>query len=376
MNICFICSEYPPALTGGIGIFIKTISEKLASRGHKIIVIGLYQDQNELIVMEKINDVSIYRIKKFTHLFGWIRSRIFLQNFLGRLIKKYQISLIEDNDWDLSTAFLNLDDVPIVLRLHDPLLGEYNSINDMHYLKRTFLKNIIKKSKKVVGVSQITIDSFTRLFNVESKEKYLKIYNGVKPSNQILNFPKGRKKLSVLFVGTLVEKKGIIQLIKAWKYVIKRYPDAQLNIIGKDGRYNGISMIKYLEKLLGSNIGSVFFHGHKSMTKVYEYYQKSYLVVIPTFYEAFSLVPLESMANGCPTIYTKLSSGPEIIKHGIDGLLVEPNNITEISDAICSLLKDEMYCKELSLNGQSRINNSFNYEVILEQNLNLYQSLT
>ena len=200
MNICFICSEYPPVLTGGIGIFTKTISENLASRGHKILVIGLYQDQNELIIKEKINNVFIYRIKKFTHIFGWIRSRILLQSFLGKLIKKYKIDLIEDNDWDFLTAFLKFDDVPIILRLHDPLLGEYNSINDMNYMKRICLKNIIKKSKKVVGVSQLTIDSFIRLFNVKNKEKYLKIYNGVKPNNQILDFPKGRKARNSVYI--------------------------------------------------------------------------------------------------------------------------------------------------------------------------------
>ena len=57
--------------------------------------------------------------------------------------------------------------------------------------------------------------------------------------------------------------------------------------------------------------------------------------------------------------YTKLSSGPEIIKNGIDGLLIDPNNSNEIADAICSLLNDEKFCKELSINGYNKINDFF-----------------
>ena len=148
MNICFVCSEYPPALTGGIGVFIKSISENLVLKGHKIFVIGLYKDQNELVKKEIINNVIVYRVKKFTNYFGWIRSRIYVYKFLRMIIKKHQIDLIEDNDWDLLTAFYHFKNMPLILRLHDPMLGEYKKLSDIGFFEKDIINKHSKEFKK------------------------------------------------------------------------------------------------------------------------------------------------------------------------------------------------------------------------------------
>ena len=223
MNICFVCSEYPPALTGGIGVFIKSISENLVLKGHKIFVIGLYKDQNELVKKEIINNVIVYRVKKFTNYFGWIRSRIYVYKFLRMIIKKHQIDLIEDNDWDLLTAFYHFKNMPLILRLHDPMLGEYKKLSDIGFLKRILLTNIAKNSKKVIGVSQLTIDSFVRLFNFKVNEKYIKIYNGVNPNRKILDFPKKEKTIGT-FCWHFSRKKRNYSINKSLELCYKKNP--------------------------------------------------------------------------------------------------------------------------------------------------------
>ena len=108
------------------------------------------------------------------------------------IIKKHQIDLIEDNDWDLLTAFYHFKNIFLILRLHDPMLGEYKKLSDIGFEKDIINKHS-KEFKKVIGVSQLTIDSFVRLFNFKVNEKYIKIYNGVNPNRKILDFPKKEK---------------------------------------------------------------------------------------------------------------------------------------------------------------------------------------
>ena len=369
INICFICSEYPPALTGGIGVFTKTLAENLSKKGHQVTVVGIYKNIEQSILEEVINGVKVIRVNQPNRKFGWLMARIKVLKILRKLISNNNVEIIEDTDWDLLTAFGKLNNVPIVLRLHNAQLGILEHKKELGKLRVILTQNVIKKALKIVGVSKLTSDSFKRLFDVENNCGF--IYNGVNITNQHADFSK-RVKNDVIFAGSLVQKKGVIKLVEAWNMVVKILPSAKLHVLGKDGRYDDISMKTHLQKILGKNKDSVIFHGHKNSNEVYDFFSKSYLAIFPSFIEAFSLVPLEAMANGCPTIFTKLTSGPEAIEDGVDGLLVDPYNVNEITDAIIRVLSDDELAEKLSVNGYNRVNRDFNIQQTVEENESFY----
>jgi glycosyltransferase involved in cell wall biosynthesis len=81
---------------------------------------------------------------------------------------------------------------------------------------------------------------------------------------------------------------------------------------------------------------------------------------------------MEAMAYGCPTIYSRRSSGPELIRHGRDGLLIEPDRPDEIARAILSVLEDDALAARLGQEGRRRIMGNFTIDQTLPATLAFY----
>ena len=78
------------------------------------------------------------------------------------------------------------------------------------------------------------------------------------------------------------------------------------------------------------------------------------------------------MSCGCPTIYSRLGSGPELIEHGRHGLLVEPGRPPEIAAAIVRLLTDHGFARNLGEAAQEHVSKAFSVGKILPENVAFY----
>jgi glycosyltransferase involved in cell wall biosynthesis len=96
------------------------------------------------------------------------------------------------------------------------------------------------------------------------------------------------------------------------------------------------------------------------------------LAVFPSFAEAFSMVPLEAMAQGCPVIYSDRCSGPELIESGRDGILIDPSRPERISEAIVALLRDDAACARIGADGRRTVLERFSTGVLLARNEQFY----
>ena len=186
---------------------------------------------------------------------------------------------------------------------------------------------------------------------------------------------KARKRFMVVFAGTLNENKGIPNLIGAWRLVIKEVPEAELHLYGKDGlTQDGKSMSDFvLAQMQKYNIGNVFMHGHVSKEQIYQVFSHARLAVFPSFVEALSLVTIEAMACGCSIVFTNCASGPEIICHGEDGLLVDPDSPDEIAMQILRVLKDDSLAIRLGAKGRQKALNNFSAEKLTILNEEYFQ---
>jgi glycosyltransferase involved in cell wall biosynthesis len=106
-----------------------------------------------------------------------------------------------------------------------------------------------------------------------------------------------------------------------------------------------------------------------------EVLSKARVAVFPSFSEGFAWAPLEAMAYGCPTIFTLLSSGPELITEGRDGLLIDPHRPIHIAEAIVEVLEDAEFAEVLGQNGRAHVLQTFTLEKLLPLNEAFYSHL-
>jgi glycosyltransferase involved in cell wall biosynthesis len=215
--------------------------------------------------------------------------------------------------------------------------------------------NAIKKSDIIIAVSEHTkreIIEFCAspegkiLVSLEGTDtKYQKI-----SSKSIINEGRIKYKLPdrfILFVGTLEPGKNLQGLIEAFYQLKKENRITQkLVIVGAYGWGTQRHLELINEPILKDEI---IFTGYVPDEDLPLIYNAADLFVFPSFYEGFGLPPLEAMACGTAVITSKLSSLPEIV--GDAGLLINPYNTKELTDAIERVIKDEGLRAEMITKG-------------------------
>lgn len=171
----------------------------------------------------------------------------------------------------------------------------------------------------------------------------------------------------ILYVGGFSPRKNIIGLIESFSKVLHSYKKNLLLVIaGKKGK----SYDTYKKRVEQLNISDkVIFPGFISIDHLPYLYNASELFVYPSFYEGFGLPPIEAMSCGVPVIGSNCTSVPEVL--GNSGLLVDPNNIDELSNSILKILNDKNLKKNLIVSGLMR-SSELSWEKTAKQTLSAY----
>ena len=372
MNIGFICSEYPPASHGGIGSVTQILGRALATRGHKVRVIGVYPSTVTAPEYQDDQGVQVRRLTMGGARLGWVAARYELYREVAAWAKEGSIDLLEVPDWEGWVAGWPKLPVPVIARLHGSSCYFAAELQNPSK-RRTFWieRAALRRSDYWCSVSRYTAEKTRELFALENGPGTV-IYNAVDLPAQISPVPRVRG--DVVFSGTLTAKKGIVSLVKAWPLVKKQCPEAKLHIYGKDTTDPAKpAMRDILSKMLpDGDRESVIFHGHVGREMVLAHLRQARVAVFPSHAEAFAMAPLEAMSQGCPTVYSDKGSGPEVIEDGKDGLLVDPTNSDDIARLIVRVLHDDSLAEQLGTAGCKKIERSFSTGHIVPRNEAFY----
>lgn len=158
--------------------------------------------------------------------------------------------------------------------------------------------------------------------------------------------------LRLLFLGNLIPRKGLAQLLAALAMIPKgRWV---LNIVG-DPEMDP-SHVKDIKRLVFENEleNQVNFTGFLDTQDLQEVMSESQLLVLTSEYEGFGIVYLEGMAFGLPAIATAGGGAAEIISHGEDGFLVPPGDQNQLGYYLCQLMDDREMLARMSLAARQR----------------------
>jgi glycosyltransferase involved in cell wall biosynthesis len=173
----------------------------------------------------------------------------------------------------------------------------------------------------------------------------------------------------VLFVGRLVEQKGVDSLIKAFGNLSRDRPNLMLCVVG-DG-----PMKPYLHRLsLKLNItDKILWFNYVPHDIIPYLYASSTVFVLPSSIEPLGIAILEAMASGKPVISTKVGGIPDIISDGVNGILVEPNNVPALESALRILLSKEKLATRMGEEGRRLAERKFSWEIIGKKIVSIYE---
>ncbi len=252
---------------------------------------------------------------------------------------------------------------PYVVTIHDLTLSFFpgkkmnNVVRRFGY--RMVLKNVTKKAKKIIAVSQNTKKDLEKLFKVPS-EKIQVIYNGVNPEfaeksgtlRPDLMKKLGLQKPYFLYTGVWRDHKNLTGLIKAFAILNKEIGDQyDLVITGRpSSSYREVPDTIQELKLEDS----VHLVGLVSEDDLKALYQHAFTYVFPSFYEGFGLPPLEAMQCGTPVVASDKSAIPEVCGEG-NALFFDPYNIDDIKEKMKTIATDPSVRQRLIDRGFERV---------------------
>ena len=322
-NILFIIESMN---NGGTEKIVSNITNELVNFHNVYLVIS--NKNNDYKINSKIKVILIEELKSKNPLI-----RIKGINKLKRIKKEYKINT--------SISFLTAYNLfNVITKVNDKII--ISTRNHLSTKNESFIAKLANKySNKhcdlnVCCSNSVAIDQINNFKALKEKTIVIENFTNLKRNS----IPFNKKENIIISIGRLTKHKGHIHIINAMKYVVKKIPDAKLQILGQGEEYNYLMKV-IIDNKLETNIELLGF-----IKNVDDYLNKVKVFVLASYYEGLSNSILEAMSLGIPVIATNSNGGNKEIliddkdKYGI--LIPNFNNSNEDNTE-----KEKQLAKEL-----------------------------
>lgn len=372
MRIVFVCPEYPTIRSGGIGTFYHTLAVCLQKQGHEVTVLlpgkgETFTDQGVRVCF--LNQTKIPKM-------GWLAMRMALQRRVQALVQQRLADIVEAPDWCGLTAGLCVRP-PVLIRCHGSDTY-FSHILGQRVRRKTYLEEhlAIRRADSVAAVSRYCAERTAYLFRLKTLPRV--IHNGVDISyySPAETTPHGRP--VVLIVGTLVPKKGCLDLPRVINSIGGELASVEFRIIGRDCKDEATGCSSMIERILsGINPGvraSVRYLGEQPADVVRREMRSATVCLFPSYAEALPISWLEAMACACPVVGYQAGWAKEIIHSGVDGFLVAPGDAESMAKVAVNLICNDAQRREVARQARLKIVKEFALQACAERTLEWYRA--
>jgi glycosyltransferase involved in cell wall biosynthesis len=373
MHIGFLTTEYGSLVSGGIGTSIQTLAHGLVAQGHRVTVVGWGTEATFDDAGVSVRFVAESRIPKM----GWLLNRKAASSLINRLVREEGLEIVEAHDWTGPSAGMKLD-CPVVIRCNGSASYFAHLLNEkVRPSVRTAERIALREAAGVIAVSRFTAEVTTQLFGLEREVGV--IPNGI----DMDRCPAGKNETSlpeadtILYFGTLVRKKGVLDLCRAFSVVADRNPHARLWLVGRDAAdtRTGSSSTWSLcaEALSPAAMRRVEYVGGRPHDEVWTYIRKATICVFPSYAEAMPMAWLEAMACSKAVIAYDIGWASEVIESGTSGVLVRSGDTDGLAGNILRLLTASECVGELGRHARERVESLFDTRRTAQSSARWYQ---
>ncbi|EKN66265.1 glycosyl transferase/glycoside hydrolase-like protein [Neobacillus bataviensis LMG 21833] len=373
LTILMLCWEFPPNIVGGLSRHVFGLSTHLAMLGHEVHV--LTARNNELPSFERMNGVNVHRVKPINewddHFLSWIAGLNLAMSFKAeQLSKEVKFNLIHAHDWLVGAASITLKEfmkVPLLTTIHATEHGRNNGIHtEMQQFIHEKEKQLILESDQLIVCSEYMKEGLVSIFNAKN-EKISVIPNGIEPLNAERNvgdiFPELKRKKYIFSIGRIVQEKGFETIIEAAACAKEMNVNCLFVIAGK-----GPLLEAYQKQIIARKLDQyVIFIGYITDEQRNALIEGSAMAVIPSLYEPFGIVALETMILGKPTIVANTGGMKGIVKHLQTGMLMVPGDAKSLLKQIEFLLNDPVKAEEIGEKGRQIVKSLYGWKRIASE---------
>jgi glycosyltransferase involved in cell wall biosynthesis len=407
------CHDDPLALlgsqeTGGQAVYVNSLIKGLDKKGWAIDTFTRLDSSHKKTISMIGKRSRLIRLKggpvKYISrklLFDYLPE--VYENFLNFICYQNPYLLFHGHYWDGGWLALKASEKfnkPFIENFHSlgkirlQMKQQYGSINvnGKDIFDRRFLieDKIIKKSALIISLSESEKSFLQQQYNAFS-EKIMVIPGGVdlklfRPKNRV----EARKKLNIgendfvlLFTGRLEWRKGVGTFIHAAQLLRENIPQLKVLIIGGKiyGRQKNIDDFTEYQRLLkiakDKKIEDiVIFLGCIDRNRLPLYYSAANIFIIPSYYEPFGLVTLESMACKTPVIASEVGGLINIIRDKENGLLFKPRNPADLKDKVMQLYNSADLLNKITENAYQNVIKNYSWTNVVQKVCEIYENLS
>lgn len=386
MRVCVVTTAFPRWPGDGQAVFVWEAVRAIARQGIQVQVVAMHSPETE--VREQMDGIEVVRPR-----YWWPERWELLRKEgpagIPLAWQKYPLARVQilpfllvhaltatriarscdvvHAQWTLSAAAAYLGK-----RIHGCPIAVTVQGSDIfqvtrHPLGAWLTREVLRRCDRITALSQALRQTACSI-GVDP-DRIRIIPNGVDTGYFVPPADGDRDKV-ILYVGTLIERKGVKYLIAAMPGILQSFPNHRLVLVG-DGPE--ASRLKHQVERLG--LGErVSFVGFLPPDQVRGWMQRARVLVLPSLEEGMGVVLLEALACGTPVVGSQVDGIQEVITPDV-GHLVPPADSAALSEAIHSVLSDSQQWVAMSQQGRQRAVTRYDWDHIAKQFVNIYESI-
>ena len=399
MRAALFTREYPPNVYGGAGVHVEYLSRELARKIE--VEVHCWGDQQSDSTNLHVRgaqpwpDISTGTEGKFKAALETLSLNLTQVKALAG------IDVAHTHTWYASMAGFwakKLYGVPFVLTTHslEPLRAwKAEQLGSGYAMSSWIERTAILDADAVIAVSEGTKADIIRAYPDVDPARIQVIYNGIdlheyqKTSDQsaLKSYGVDPATPYVLFVGRITRQKGVTHLVEAVQYLPEN-TQVVLCAGAPDTPEIAAEMRQKVEQARAKNPRIVWIEKMVTKPEAIQLYSNARVFCCPSVYEPFGIINLEAMACHAPVVASATGGILEVVVEGETGYLVpfeqdpatsfptQPEKFArDLAAKITNLLADPAKCQRFGEAGRKRVEQTFSWEAIASQTIDLYSHL-
>lgn len=367
-RVCFVSSEYPPCMVGGLGVHVEQLTTALSE--HVDVDVVLPPPAPPHVQYERPSRQQVHlqplaggNPPSYNRPTSWLRFAQDAAEKIGRMPAASRPRVLHCHDWVTVLAGIKcrwLLQIPLVFHLHLPnrtplcasienlglICADLVTVNSEAMREELKHRNLPIRRVEVVA-NAVDTDLFRPCDDWPAADPY------------------------VLFVGRLVEQKGLEYLLRAFRYTREKFPDVGLKLVGSGDLEVWLDRLRINLMLTEKEVE--FLDEWRPQKDLVSFYQKARVVVVPSIYEPFGMIALEAAACQRPVVASRVGGLVETVEHGVTGFLAEPKDDLDLAQWLMRSLSNADLSHSMGQTGRTRLfERGYTWPRVAERFVELY----